>query len=230
MLDTTVTLESVPGQQYTNQQEIPEYTYLSPIWLPSPEPDSRAIVAVFAVSQSANASGLLSDEDTERATHKKFLSMETCTISAYWNTGKTRQNLNDTQSADRFGIISTDPISGMQPENRRDISLSLTEIPTLWRSELFSFVKATTEIDMATGFALALSRLHRASLLPGKNQTRPQMQHLHYTIQFTPMAIVNASLHKALADSYTGVLCHHIGVSSVHHRHWINVCCVELGN
>jgi hypothetical protein len=152
-----------------------------PIWTRSPEPSSHSLIGVFPyyaqlLQQSEDSllnvtqslAWLLTQMNSSYPSMRSQLQIETCTISAFWNTGKI-------QIVEELGTgkIQTDALAMSEPRQIRPIILDLTDITAVQGPEFYRRMLDLTAIGkdigtdigkvLSTAFALAIANAATAA-------------------------------------------------------------------
>jgi hypothetical protein len=133
-----------------------------PIWTQSPEPGSHSLIGVFpyyddewpSTDVPQSPAWLLAQPSSSDSDMKSRLYIDTCTISAFWNTGEI-------QLIEKPGVgnIQTDALAMSKPRKRSPITLDVTDITAIQGPEFYRDIFNVIDIGqgISTIFALAIA-------------------------------------------------------------------------
>ena len=138
------------------------YTWLSPIWLPSPERGSQSSLFIQLYGKGKDGLDLSTINQFMRShgcslnwTSKsmRWISRAICTVSAYWNTGEVHLVENEGTS----GLIKIRSFSFLERSDPRPITMDFADA-TSWRSANFAnYLFLNPGSDYLTGFTSGLA-------------------------------------------------------------------------
>ncbi|EUC27998.1 hypothetical protein COCCADRAFT_110268 [Bipolaris zeicola 26-R-13] len=154
----------VPAQDPTTDFK---QVFYPPIWMSSPESSSNSLIGVFFNWQSINLSDELPHSLpwilAQPKSYGSHLSVQACTISAYWNTGEL-QMIQKSGGA----VVQTAELPMSEPHNARPITLDLTGIDKIQSPEFLRDLWSTGSIKYNLGiiFALAIAEIPNNDFQP----------------------------------------------------------------
>jgi hypothetical protein len=141
-----------------------------PIWTASPELGSHSLIGVFPFwrrdNQTEESPPSLSwvMTQTDLQTQRRKLSIKTCTISAYWNTGEVQ--MIETQG---IADVQTSMMTMWEPHEVKPITLDVANIKVMQSPEFSRDLSAIVDKDLEVGLSEMLAIA--LSAIPSPNPT-----------------------------------------------------------